>query len=153
MKRLQTIFLGLLVFSVMAVLAPNTQAQTCDNTHSNFVDLDGDSFNDNAPDQDGDGIPNGLDPDYVKYSKDGTSMQKGKLHKNGTADVTMSKFHKRNRFGKANSAKYQNRAYKGSTTQTSGSDIGVCDGSGPRGGSVVCDGSGPEGPQGRRGRH
>lgn len=29
-----------------------------------FVDLDGDGFNDNAPDHDGDGIPNGLDPDY-----------------------------------------------------------------------------------------
>jgi hypothetical protein len=29
-----------------------------------FIDLDGDGFNDNAPDHDGDGIPNGLDPDY-----------------------------------------------------------------------------------------
>lgn len=31
---------------------------------TNFVDKDGDGFNDNAPDHDGDGIPNGLDPDY-----------------------------------------------------------------------------------------
>jgi len=30
-----------------------------------FVDSDGDGFNDNAPDHDGDGIPNGLDPDYT----------------------------------------------------------------------------------------
>jgi hypothetical protein len=30
-----------------------------------FVDEDGDGYNDNAPDQDGDGIPNGLDPDFV----------------------------------------------------------------------------------------
>ena len=29
-----------------------------------FVDEDGDGYNDNAPDHDGDGIPNGLDPDY-----------------------------------------------------------------------------------------
>ena len=29
-----------------------------------FVDENGDGFNDNAPDHDGDGIPNGLDPDY-----------------------------------------------------------------------------------------
>ncbi len=35
-----------------------------------FVDENGDGFNDNAPDHDGDGIPNGLDPDYKK------SMQK-----------------------------------------------------------------------------
>lgn len=32
--------------------------------HQKFVDEDGDGFNDNAPDHDGDGIPNGLDPDY-----------------------------------------------------------------------------------------
>jgi hypothetical protein len=30
-----------------------------------FVDKDGDGYNDNAPDHDGDGIPNGLDPDYM----------------------------------------------------------------------------------------
>ena len=29
-----------------------------------FVDADGDGYNDNAPDADGDGIPNGMDPDY-----------------------------------------------------------------------------------------
>jgi hypothetical protein len=29
-----------------------------------FVDLNGDGINDNAPDDDGDGIPNGMDPDY-----------------------------------------------------------------------------------------
>ncbi len=34
--------------------------------HGNrFVDKDGDGYNDNAPDHDGDGIPNGLDPDYM----------------------------------------------------------------------------------------
>jgi hypothetical protein len=30
-----------------------------------FVDENGDGYNDNAPDHDGDGIPNGLDPDYT----------------------------------------------------------------------------------------
>lgn len=33
--------------------------------HRRFIDLDGDGFNDFAPDADGDGIPNGLDPDFV----------------------------------------------------------------------------------------
>jgi len=32
----------------------------------NFVDLNNDGYNDNAPDADGDGIPNGQDSDYVK---------------------------------------------------------------------------------------
>ncbi len=30
-----------------------------------FVDANGDGYNDNAPDADGDGIPNGMDPDYT----------------------------------------------------------------------------------------
>jgi hypothetical protein len=38
-----------------------------------FVDKNGDGYNDNAPDHDGDGIPNGLDPDYLKIKKRGSS--------------------------------------------------------------------------------
>lgn len=41
-----------------------------------FLDEDGDGFNDLAPDADGDGIPNGLDPDFVK-PQDGTGQQFG----------------------------------------------------------------------------
>ena len=37
-----------------------------------FVDENGDGYNDNAPDQDGEGIPNGADPDY-----DGPKERKG----------------------------------------------------------------------------
>ncbi len=39
-----------------------TEANTC----PNFVDENGDGYNDNAPDHDKDGIPNGVDSDYVK---------------------------------------------------------------------------------------
>ena len=35
-----------------------------------FVDEDGDGYNDNAPDHDGDGIPNGLDADWIKLKKE-----------------------------------------------------------------------------------
>lgn len=35
-----------------------------------FVDEDGDGYNDNAPDHDGDGIPNGLDPDWTKHKNE-----------------------------------------------------------------------------------
>jgi hypothetical protein len=34
-----------------------------------FVDENGDGYNDNAPDIDGDGIPNGLDSDYIGPDK------------------------------------------------------------------------------------
>jgi hypothetical protein len=42
-----------------------------------FVDEDGDGINDNARDHDGDGIPNGKDPDWVKNKRDGTGGQAG----------------------------------------------------------------------------
>ncbi len=38
-------------------------------TPSHFVDKNGDGYNDNAPDHDGDGIPNCLDPDWLKLNK------------------------------------------------------------------------------------
>ncbi|KUO59954.1 MAG: hypothetical protein RBS48_07355 [Ignavibacteriaceae bacterium] len=50
---------------------PNVDPPKEHGTH--FVDANGDGFNDNAPDHDGDGIPNGVDPDYT-----GSKFQKGK---------------------------------------------------------------------------
>jgi len=41
-----------------------------------FVDEDGDGYRDNAPDHDGDGIPNGRDPDY-KRPLDGSGRLAG----------------------------------------------------------------------------
>lgn len=41
-------------------------------THGvNFVDTDDDGYNDNAPDHDGDGIPNGVDTDYTASGSQG----------------------------------------------------------------------------------
>ena len=42
-----------------------------------FVDEDGDGVNDLARDHDGDGLPNGKDPDWVKNKRDGTGAQAG----------------------------------------------------------------------------
>ena len=57
---------GLLLWSNLAIAqgpeSPGDPAQG----FCRFVDEDGDGFNDLAPDADGDGIPNGLDPDYVR---------------------------------------------------------------------------------------
>jgi hypothetical protein len=41
-----------------------------------FIDEDGDGFNDLAPDADGDGIPDSLDPDYVPPRQDAEQTQK-----------------------------------------------------------------------------
>jgi hypothetical protein len=48
---------------------PEKKEQT-DNHKQHFIDKDGDGYNDNAPDHDGDGIPNGLDPDWQKLQKE-----------------------------------------------------------------------------------
>jgi len=52
-----------------------TQTKEQNKVHGvGFVDLNSDGINDNAVDSDGDGIPNGQDPDYVKPN-DGTGQK------------------------------------------------------------------------------
>lgn len=77
-------YIVLFFFAAPALLSTTAFAQDSlgvkdnhqQNEHGNrFVDLDGDGFNDNAPDHDGDGIPNGLDPDY-----EGRGKKQGKDH-------------------------------------------------------------------------
>lgn len=63
-----------------------------------FVDKNGDGYNDNAPDHDGDGIPNGLDPDYLKLKqrKKGSDLPYVDLDGDGINDNL--RFGKRNRY-------------------------------------------------------
>ena len=58
--------LGLAVFMTGATMAQDDESVTTPQHSSRFIDADGDGYNDNAPDADGDGIPNGQDPDYVR---------------------------------------------------------------------------------------
>jgi len=52
---------------VFALYSSDAQAQTVAKEHgTGFIDLNNDGYNDNAPDDDKDGVPNGLDADYVK---------------------------------------------------------------------------------------
>jgi hypothetical protein len=71
-----------------------------------FVDLNGDGFNDNAPDHDNDGIPNGMDSDWTR-PQDGSSKQQGMSNGKG------------NRFGGQN-----NRSF------IDNDGDGICDNSG-----------------------
>lgn len=66
MRRL----IAIMILVAVAFTYSNIMAQTQDppppKEHGKkFVDENGDGYNDNAPDHDGDGIPNGLDPDYL----------------------------------------------------------------------------------------
>jgi len=73
MKMILMLFSFLALFSATSLFAQDTsrvgkQEQT-QQQQTEFIDLDGDGFNDYAPDHDGDGIPNGLDPDYQALRK------------------------------------------------------------------------------------
>lgn len=65
------LFLVSLLFSFSLLQAQDsTAASNSKNTQQmRFVDEDGDGYNDLAPDHDGDGIPNGLDPDYAESQR------------------------------------------------------------------------------------
>jgi hypothetical protein len=80
MKLTMTILLSLMVV-LLAGAASAQDFGPAGNGVCGFVDEDGDGFNDLAPDADGDGIPNGLDEDYVK-PEDGTGYQ----HKYGSVE-------------------------------------------------------------------
>lgn len=77
---MKTRFIVPFMTAAVLLLFAFAQAQTTTPPlqHGNhFVDENGDGFNDNAPDADGDGIPNGQDPDYQKPA-DGTGSGVGK---------------------------------------------------------------------------
>jgi hypothetical protein len=90
-----------------------------------FVDLNGDGLNDNAFDSDGDGIPNGKDPDFVK-PQDGT----GQKNMNGKSNQT--KFGG-NKYGPGNGTGNNGIGPKDGNGNGSGNGTGTCDGSGPKG--------------------
>ena len=56
------------VFPLSTLFAQDsTETKSSDTQQGqHFIDEDGDGYNDNAPDHDNDGIPNGLDPDWQK---------------------------------------------------------------------------------------
>jgi len=74
MKRYNKLLLAAAaILAAMVLMGQSVHAQTCESTGAGkgnrgipFVDANGDGFNDNALDHDGDGIPNGQDPDYVR---------------------------------------------------------------------------------------
>ena len=127
-----------------------------------FVDEDGDGFNDLAPDADGDGIPNGLDPDYVK-PEDGTGLQAKHQYGKLASDEMTKQFDAAVTAAQGalhmNAYKY---AFKGVDAgfawgpgDGTGTGVGPMDGTGfgPGDGTGDCDGSGSpaESVQNRRG--
>lgn len=93
MQKLFTIIALMGIFVMYAEVSAQTTTTPPANHGKNFVDKNGDGYNDNAPDHDGDGIPNGVDPDYkgakvqrnkfVDLNGDGINDNAGKGNKGG----------------------------------------------------------------------
>jgi len=71
MKNLKLFPMLAIVAMMFFVTLPNVSYAQDIEHGNNFVDEDGDGYNDNAPDADGDGIPNGQDEDYVPAGNGG----------------------------------------------------------------------------------
>jgi hypothetical protein len=122
-----------------------------------FIDENGDGFNDLAPDADGDGIPNGLDSDYVR-PKDGTGAKFGPGGAaagpggQGAWGMHWFRYLWRNHpaWGPGNAD--PGRGFAWGPGDGTGSGAGPGDGTGYGPGSGTgggeCDGTGPNGPQG-----
>lgn len=84
MKKLSLFATLILSGLVVLVTMPTLNAQTAPIQHGkHFVDANGDGYNDNAPDADGDGIPNGQDPDYQKNPAAAGNHQRRFVDANG----------------------------------------------------------------------
>jgi hypothetical protein len=71
MKSSIRILSMILIPFLLSVIAAQDSTRTLNQNNNgqhgvHFIDEDGDGYNDNAPDHDGDGTPNGLDPDWQK---------------------------------------------------------------------------------------
>ncbi len=71
MKHLTKLFVFAVAAMFLTLVSFSADSFAQNGNHgAGFVDENGDGYNDNAPDQDGDGIPNGQDPDYVPLNPD-----------------------------------------------------------------------------------
>ena len=136
MNRTMMILLSLILTSLLAVTA-NAQdfGPGQGNGVCQFIDEDGDGFNDLAPDADGDGIPNGLDEDFVK-PEDGSGNMYQYLYKYNFGAMGEDAQH---RFGNSTDGA-QNGNHYGPGDGT-GQGTGPADGSGfgPGTGDGTCD--------------
>ncbi len=159
-----TLMAGLVIINVG--MAESRDGEMNGYTVREFVDEDGDGFNDLAPDHDGDGIPNGQDEDYIR-PEDGTGSHFGDANaddgdNSGNTFTRMYQWH-----GSSGSEFKGEGAQNGTCTQdgirtinsygpgdgTGNEGAGPGDGTGfgPGDGDGIgeCDGSGPTGPKGQ----
>ena len=168
MKRL-SLFTGvILMMAVMIWGAGYAQEQQTEQNKTQhglgFVDENGDGYNDNAPDHDGDGIPNGQDPDWVRQNTGKGRGAGGFVDENGDGLNDWAQDFDGDGIPNGQDPDYvrpedgtgrklghgMRRGGLGDGTWKHGSQFGGTRGSGS--GSGTCDGMGPKGAGGRRGK-
>ena len=140
--------IAILAFGLVFLTGSSLSAQTNAGNGKNFVDRNGDGINDSAPDHDGDGIPNGQDPDWEKFAKDGDGYKHAFAWKGTAGPKVQNKSQlKSQRF-------HQVRVQSQSTFQYQYGyryqSENVGDGKGPQAGNGPSDGSGPKGKGGKQ---
>lgn len=128
MKSLITLTAAILFLLGIAVITPDVYAQGNGFMVGGFVDENGDGFNDLAPDQDNDGIPNGQDDDYVR-PLDGSGNQFGNVGNQDEDQMKQYQHRFMNSWSNGETIQYQ---YQGQ-------------GQGPGGGYGPGDGTGNDG--------
>ncbi|MBN1351658.1 hypothetical protein JXJ21_19745 [candidate division KSB1 bacterium] len=153
MKHLMKLSVVTAVAALLAFVSLNTSSYAQSGVHgAGFVDENGDGYNDNAPDHDGDGIPNGQDPDYVRLNpemgkrfgfidEDGDGINDNIQDADGDGipncqdtDYVRPQDRTGNKFGqKAGQRNNQGRGFKREGFKGAGSGTGDCDGTGSKG--------------------
>ncbi len=138
MKKLISLVAVIAIFIAYTNISAQSQNPNPPTQHGkNFVDKNGDGYNDNAPDHDGDGIPNGVDPDYT-----GPKLQKNKfVDLNG--DGINDNAGKGKRGGKSGKGGY------GPGNGTGNAGVGPKDGTGYGPGDCTQTGTGTQGANAR----
>ena len=130
-SKIFILFLSLLIISGNIFAQDSTKAKEKKSNkeqkkhlNKNFVDADGDGYNDNAPDHDGDGIPNGLDADYIKLKKreNSKSLEYVDSDGDGINDNLQLKGKRRSRGGRLNKSNQNVSPQNSSGNQGSGTN-------------------------------
>jgi len=150
MKHLTKLSVVALAAMFLMFLSFSTDSYAQNGVHgAGFVDENGDGYNDLAPDADGDGIPNGQDPDYVPLNPDQGKRWGGFIDEDG--DGINDRFQDAdgdgipncqdpdwdkpldgtgNKFGQMGGKGY---GKMGGGFRGAGAGTGICDGTGPKG--------------------
>lgn len=146
MKKLIAIATGALIVGMTFSFAQDkaqdqgrakVQAKNAYRHQFRFIDENGDGIADVLRDHDGDGVPNGQDPDWTR-PEDGTGYQVQNRYGKGTEGAGRSGL----QAGQTNRVSFGKGSFRGGQAGSPG--LGA--------GTGLCDGAGPKGRMVRRGR-